>query len=95
MSSSGEPQGIAASAVQPVIGRAMLSAGRVVIPVSLNGERVVSAKAYSLLGKEVLDFGNSLTSGTLGFDAKALPAGSYMLSVQVGSIAMVQKIGVK
>ena len=95
VSSSGEPQGIAASAVQPVIGRAMLSAGRVVIPVSLNGERVVSAKAYSLLGKEVLDFGNSLTSGTLGFDAKALPAGSYMLSVQVGSIAMVQKIGVK
>ena len=63
-------------------------------PVQVNGTKVV-AKVYSMLGKEMLDFSNSYSSGTLGFGTAGIPQGSYMLSVQVGSEHSVQKVLVK
>ena len=76
------------------IGKASVNAGRVSVPVMVNGTKVV-AKVYSMLGKEVFDFSNSYSNGTLGFSATSLSQGYYMLSVQVGSEHSVQKVLVK
>jgi len=76
------------------IGKAIVNAGRVSVPVKANGTKVV-AKVYSMLGKEVFDFSNSLSNGSLGFSATSLSQGYYMLSVQVGSEHSVQKVLVK
>ena len=76
------------------IGKAIVNAGRVSVPVKANGTKVV-AKVYSMLGKEVFDFSNSLNNGSLGFSATSLSQGYYMLSVQVGSEHSVQKVLVK
>ena len=76
------------------IGKAVFESGRVSVPVKVNGTKVV-AKAYSMLGKEVFDFSNSYSNGTLGFSATSLSQGYYMLSVQVGSEHSVQKVLVK
>ena len=76
------------------IGKASVNAGRVSVPVQVNGTKVV-AKVYSMLGKEVFDFSNSYSNGTLGFSATSLSQGYYMLSVQVGSEHSVQKVLVK
>jgi hypothetical protein len=77
-----------------VIGKAIVHAGRVSVPVKADGV-AVSAKVFSMQGKMLLDFGNSYVGGTLGFDTGKLPAGSYMLSIQVGSAHSVQKILLK
>jgi len=76
------------------IGKASVNAGRVSVPVQVNGTKVV-AKVYSMLGKEVFDFSNSYSNGTLGFSATSLSQGYYMLSVQVGSEHSVQKMQIK
>ena len=76
------------------IGKASVNAGRVSVPVQVNGTKVV-AKVYSMLGKEVFDFSNSYSNGTLGFGTSGLPQGSYMLSIQVGSEHSVQKMQIK
>jgi hypothetical protein len=76
------------------IGKAAVNAGRVTVPVRLNGGKAV-AKVYSMLGKEVLDFSHAYDGTSLGFNASSLPQGSYMLSVQVGSEHSVQKVLVK
>ena len=76
------------------IGKAVFESGRVSVPVKVNGTKVV-AKVYSMLGKEVFDFSNSYSNGTLGFSATSLSQGYYMLSVQVGSEHSVQKVLVK
>ena len=82
------------SAVTARVGKAVVNAGRVTVPVKVNGSRVV-AKVYSMLGKEVLDFGNSFSDGTLGFSTAGMSQGYYMLSIQVGSEQSVQKVLVK
>ena len=76
------------------IGKAVVNAGRVVVPVAMEKSPVV-AKVFSMQGKAVLDFSNSYVGGVLGFDTAKLPAGSYMLSVQVGSERSVQKVQIK
>lgn len=83
-----------APAVAEHIGKAVVNAGRVTVPVKVNGD-VVAAKVFSMQGKMVLDFSNSYVGGALGFDTAKLPAGNYMLSVQVGSEHSVQKVLVK
>ena len=92
-SSSTEAIGRVAAA-SSIIGKAVVNAGRVSVPVKLNGSKVV-AKVYSMLGKEVFDFSNSYSNGTLGFGTSGLPQGSYMLSIQVGSEHSVQKMQIK
>ncbi|WP_173383076.1 sialate O-acetylesterase [Fibrobacter succinogenes] len=92
-SSSTESIG-AVAAASSVIGKAVVNSGRVTVPVKVNGN-TVSAKVFSMQGKMLLDFGNSYSMGTLGFDASMLPQGSYMLSVQVGSVRSVQKVQIK
>lgn len=92
-SSSTESIG-AVAAASSVIGKAVVNAGRVSVPVKVNGS-VVTAKVFSMQGKMVLDFGNSYSAGLLGFDASMLPQGSYMLSVQVGSVRSIQKVQIK
>ena len=77
-----------------VIGKAVVHAGRVSVPVKVNGS-AVTAKVFSMQGKAVLDFSGNYVGGALGFDTAKLPAGSYMLSVQVGSAHSVQKVLVK
>ncbi len=76
------------------IGKAVVNASRVTVPVKVDGASI-SAKVFSMQGKMVLDFSNSYVGGALGFDTAKLPAGSYMLSVQVGSERSVQKVQVK
>ncbi len=83
-----------APAVAEHIGKAVMNAGRVTVPVKVNGD-VVAAKVFSMQGKMVLDFSNSYVGGALGFDTAKLPAGNYMLSVQVGSERSVQKVQIK
>ena len=92
-SSSTESIG-AVAAASSIIGKAVVNAGRVSVPVKLNGN-AVTAKVFSMQGKMVLDFGNSYSAGLLGFDASMLPQGSYMLSVQVGSVRSIQKVQIK
>ena len=93
--SSSSTESIGAVAVaSSVIGKAVVNAGRVSVPVKVNGS-VVTAKVFSMQGKMVLDFGNSYSAGLLGFDASMLPQGSYMLSVQVGSVRSIQKVQIK
>ena len=82
------------AAASSIIGKAVVNAGRVSVPVQVNGTKVV-AKVYSMLGKEVFDFSNSYSNGSLGFSATSLSQGYYMLSVQVGSEHSVQKVLVK
>ena len=77
-----------------LVGKAVVNAGRVVVPVAMEKSPVV-AKVFSMQGKAVLDFSNSYVGGALGFDTAKLPAGSYMLSVQVGSERSVQKVQIK
>lgn len=77
-----------------MIGKAIVHAGRVSVPVKADGV-AVSAKVFSMQGKAVLDFSSSYTGGEFGFDTGKLPAGSYMLSIQVGSAHSVQKILLK
>ena len=84
----------AVAVTSSVIGKAVVHAGRVSVPVKANGS-AVTAKVFSMQGKAVLDFGNSYAGGTLGFDTGKLPAGSYMLSVQVGAARSVQKVLIK
>ena len=92
-SSSTEAIG-AIAAASSAIGKAVVNSGRVSVPVKVNGD-AVSAKVFSMQGKMLLDFGNSYSMGTLGFDASRLPQGSYMVSVQVGSERSVQKVQIK
>ena len=84
----------AVAATSSVIGKAVVHAGRVSVPVKASG-MPVGAKVFSMQGKMLLDFGNSYSMGTLGFDTGKLPAGSYMLSVQVGAARSVQKVLIK
>ena len=84
----------AVSAAVPAIGKAVVHATRVSVPVKAYGAKVV-AKVFSMQGKAVLDFSNSDVGGTLGFNTSSLPAGIYMLSVQVGSARSVQKVQIK
>ena len=77
-----------------LVGKAIVNAGRVVVPVAMEKSPVV-AKVFSMQGKAVLDFSNSYVGGALGFDTAKLPAGSYMLSVQVGSERSVQRVQIK
>ena len=83
-----------APTVSAHIGKAVVNAGRVSVPVKVDGA-AISAKVFSMQGKAVLDFSNSYVGGSLGFETAKLPAGSYMLSVQVGSEHSVQKVLVK
>ena len=83
-----------AQAQSRFIGKAVVNAGRVEVPVAMEKSPVV-AKVFSMQGSIVLDFSNSYAGGTLGFDTANLPAGSYMLSVQVGSERSVQKVQIK
>ena len=83
-----------APATVSVVGKAIVHAGRVSVPVKANGA-AVTAKVFSMQGKTVLDFSNRFAGGELGFETAKLPAGSYMLSVQVGSAHSVQKVLVK
>ena len=83
-----------APAVTAHIGKAVVNAGRVTVPAQAAG-MAVSAKVFSMQGKMLLDFGNSYSMGTLGFDASRLPQGSYMVYVQVGSERSVQKVQIK
>ena len=76
------------------IGKAVVNASRVTVPVKVDGASI-NAQVFSMQGKMVLDFSNSYVGGALGFDTAKLPAGSYMLSVQVGSERSVQKVQVK
>ena len=76
------------------IGKAVVNAGRVTVPVAMEKSPIV-AKVFSMQGKVVLDFSDSFAGGSLGFDATRLPSGSYMLSVQVGSERSVQKVQIK
>ena len=92
--SSSSTESLRVQAATPSIGTAVVTANRVTVPVRANGVKVV-AKVYSMLGKEMLDFSNSNSSGTLGFGTAGIPQGSYMLSVQVGSEHSVQKVLVK
>ena len=92
--SSSSTESLRVQAAAPSIGTAVVTANRVTVPVRANGVKVV-AKVYSMLGKEMLDFSNSNSSGTLGFGTAGIPQGSYMLSVQVGSEHSVQKVLVK
>lgn len=82
------------SAAGSVIGKAVVNAGRVTVPAQAAG-MAVSAKVFSMQGKMLLDFGNSYSMGTLGFDASRLPQGSYMVYVQVGFERSVQKVQIK
>ena len=77
-----------------VIGKVVVNAGRVSVPVRAEGMAVV-AKVYSMLGNEVLDFGNSLGHGEVGFSETALPKGIYMISVRIGSDHSIQKVQIK
>ena len=77
-----------------VIGKVVVNAGRVSVPVRANGE-AVEAVVFSMQGKMLLDFSNSFSMGTLGFDASRLPQGSYMVSVRVGFEHSVQKVLVR
>lgn len=77
-----------------VIGKAVVNAGRVSVPVKVNGD-AVAAKVFSMQGKMLLDFSNSYSSGELGFDASRLPQGIYMVSVHVGSVRSIQKVQIK
>ena len=77
-----------------VIGKVVVNAGRVSVPVRAEGMAVV-AKVYSMLGNEVLDFGNSLGHGEVGFSETALPKGIYMISVRIGSNHSIQKVQIK
>ena len=77
-----------------LVGKAVVNAGRVTVPVALQG-RSVNAKVFSMQGTTVLDFSDSFAGGSLGFDTSRLPQGNYMLSVQVGSERSVQKVQIK
>jgi hypothetical protein len=76
------------------IGKAVVNADKVSVPVALEKHPIV-AKLFSMQGKAVLDFSNSYAGGTLGFSTANLPAGSYMLSVQVGNERSIQKVQIK
>ena len=76
------------------IGKAVVNAGKVTIPVAMEKSPIV-AKVFSMQGKAVLDFSDSFAGGSLGFDTARLPQGGYMLSVQVGSERSVQKVQIK
>ena len=84
----------AVAAASSVVGKVVVNAGRVSVPVRVNGEAVV-AKVYSMLGGEVLDFGNSYANGTLGFSETSLPKGMYMISVRIGSVHSIQRVQIK
>ena len=84
----------AVAATSSVIGKAVVNADRISVPVKVNGT-AISAKVFSMQGKVVLDFSNSYAGGALGFNTAKLPAGSYILSVQVGSEHSLQKVLVK
>jgi hypothetical protein len=77
-----------------VIGKAVVHNGHVSVPVKAAG-MAVTAKVYSTLGKDILDFSDSYGKGMLGFDGTALPKGIYLISVQVGSARSVQKVQIK
>ena len=84
----------AVAAASSVVGKVVVNAGRVSVPVRVNGEAVV-AKVYSMLGGEVLDFGNSYANGSLGFSETSLPKGMYMISVRIGSVHSIQRVQIK
>ena len=84
----------AVAAASSVVGKVVVNAGRVSVPVKESGEAVV-AKVYSMLGGEVLDFGNSYANGALGFSETSLPKGMYMISVRIGLVHSIQKVQIK
>jgi len=77
-----------------IIGKAVVNAGRVVVPVSLKKSPVI-AKVFSMQGSIVLDFSDSYSTGALAFDTARLPKGNYMVSIQVGSERSVQRVQIK
>ena len=81
-------------AASSVIGKAVVNAGRVTVPVALEG-RSVNAKVFSMQGTTVLDFSTRVSGGSLWFATSSLPQGSYILSVRVGSERSVQKVQIK
>lgn len=93
-SSSENPSAIASVNATNAVGLAYVEGGRLYVPVMQSGE-IVSAKVYSMLGKEILDFSGSVVKGRVGFDLSSVSAGRYVLSVKAGSVRTVQQVQIK
>lgn len=69
------------------IGRALVSEASVIVPVTLTKASSAKIGIYSILGKQIMSLNSELQAGenTLSLDKANLPAGRYMISVQIGA----------
>ena len=87
-SSNSISDAIAVSEVKGLkIGRALVSEASVIVPVTLTKASSAKIGIYSILGKQIMSLNSELQAGenTLSLDKANLPAGRYMISVQIGA----------
>lgn len=87
-SSNSISDAIAVSEVKGLkIGRALVSEASVIVPVTLTKASSAKIGIYSILGKQIMSLNSDLQAGenTLSLDKANLPAGRYMISVQIGA----------
>lgn len=90
-------EGFTVSAVKGMtIGNAFVSENAVLVPVTLVKASPAKISVYSVLGKQIMTMNRELGAGenTLSLDWARLPAGNYMISVQVGSSRSMARINV-
>ena len=88
---------VAVSAVKGMtIGHALVSENAVVVPLTLKNASSARITVYSVLGQQIVSLNRELAAGenTLSLDKSLLPAGNYVISVQVGSARTMARVRV-
>lgn len=95
-SSEKGPLNVAPDAKGLAVGRVLVSENALVVPVTLSKASSAKIGVYTVLGQQILTLNRELAAGesTLSLDRALLPAGEYMISVQVGSARSMARIGI-
>ena len=95
-SSDKNPLKLAPAAMGVSIGRILLSEKSLLVPVTLSEGSVAKISIHTALGQLVMSLNRNLVAGenSLSVDRAQLPAGNYLVTVQVGSARTMARVNI-
>ena len=95
-SSEKGPLNLASAAKGLSIGRVLVSENALLVPVILSGGSAAKISIHTALGQQVMSLNRNLVAGenTLSVDRAQIPAGNYLVTVQVGSARSMARVNI-
>lgn len=95
-SSEKGPLNLASAAKGLSIGRVLVSENALLVPVTLSGGSAAKISIHTALGQQVLSLNRNFVAGenTLSVDRAQIPAGNYLVTVQVGSARSMARVNI-